>query len=137
MVDDVFARRVLEARKRAGLTQPKVKKLAENRGVGVSMASLSRYENGHQKPGVEIAQTLASIYGVTVAWLYGDEVGVSVARPAEQRQLARWLRGLAAWLEEATDEGGDVLSDLEASMGRIEATDLEDRDPEEARQKKA
>lgn len=42
--------------------------------VNITQATLSRYENGHRKPDIDIANTLASFFNVSIDYLYGNTV---------------------------------------------------------------
>lgn len=68
----LFGRRLREARLRAGIAQDKLGVMI---GVdeGCSSARMSRYETGTHETPYPIAQKLASILNVPVAYLYCDD----------------------------------------------------------------
>jgi transcriptional regulator with XRE-family HTH domain len=81
---DVFARRLRDARKRAGMTQ---ERLAAAAGIDEFSASarISQYETGKHIPQYGIARNLAKALRVPVEYLYaGDD------RTAEM--LLHWAR---------------------------------------------
>lgn len=68
----IFARRLAEARKRAGLSQAQVGVLA---GMEPEVASprVNQYERGVHEPRAEMAQKLAEVLNVPAAFLYTDD----------------------------------------------------------------
>lgn len=70
--DNVFGRRLLEARERAGLPQDKVGVM-----IGLeessSSARMSRYETGMHEPPVATARRIAAALKVPLAYLYCDD----------------------------------------------------------------
>lgn len=66
MKDNIFASRLREARKKAGLTQIALAKM-----TGLSDATVANYENGKTSPTLNAAYLLADALGVTFAWLVG------------------------------------------------------------------
>lgn len=94
------AAQLLEARRRAGMTQAQ---LAAR--VGTSQATLSAYENGHKQPSVE---TLSRVLAATGSRLVVEPGRQPVQRPSRS-QLARAARSLV-----------DVLALAEALPSRHE-----------------
>ena len=68
----VLAKRLKEARLRAGLTQERLGVLA---GIDEASASarMNQYERGKHEPDWLTVQRLASVLGVPVAYLYADD----------------------------------------------------------------
>lgn len=68
----VFAKRLREARKRAGLTQ---EQMAANAGIDEFSASarISQYESGKHVPRYEIAQEMAKALYIPVEYLYATD----------------------------------------------------------------
>ena len=68
----VFARRLLQARLRAGLTQ---QQLGEAAGLEASVASprVNQYEKGRHAPKLETAKSLADALGIPPAFLYCED----------------------------------------------------------------
>ncbi|MCD9096505.1 helix-turn-helix domain-containing protein [Luteimonas fraxinea] len=68
----IFARRLAEARKHAGLSQAQVGVLA---GMEPEVASprVNQYERGVHEPRAETAQKLADALGVPAAFLYTED----------------------------------------------------------------
>ena len=71
--------------------------------IGVSVQTLSRYENGHRAPNADVLQKIATALGVSVAELLSDENPEAVK--VEQERSAE-----AANLKPITLSGDDVLS---------------------------
>jgi transcriptional regulator with XRE-family HTH domain len=63
----IFAERLKASREKARIDQ---KRLAEN--IGLSVITLSRYENGHRKPNTDDLQKLAVALDTSVAYLMGE-----------------------------------------------------------------
>lgn len=74
--NEVWARRLKEARIAAGLSQ---KQLGIEAGLDPSVAStrINRYELGVHKADLVIVQKLAKVLGVPVAYLYADDDGLA------------------------------------------------------------
>lgn len=74
--NEVWAKRLKEARLAAGISQ---KQLGIQAGLDPSVAStrINRYELGIHKADYVIAQKLANVLGVPVAYLYADEDDVA------------------------------------------------------------
>lgn len=47
--------------------------------IGIPLSSISKYEQGIIKPGVEILQKIGKKYGVNLNWLVFEEGGIFVA----------------------------------------------------------
>lgn len=62
-----FKDRLRELREERGLTLEELSKK-----VDITQATLSRYENGHRKPDIDIANTLSSFFNVSIDYLYGN-----------------------------------------------------------------
>lgn len=68
----IFARRLAQARERAGLTQTQLGLLA---GLDAAVASprINQYERGKHEPQLKTAKRLAEALGVPAAFLYTDD----------------------------------------------------------------
>jgi transcriptional regulator with XRE-family HTH domain len=68
----VFASRLAQARKRAGLSQKQLGVLA---GMDPSVASprINQYEKGKHEPQLETAKRLAEVLGIPPAFLYTED----------------------------------------------------------------
>ena len=64
--------RFREARLQAGLTTVQ---LAQK--MGLTQAAVSQWESGKKVPGIETISRLADLYGVTVDYLLGRDIGCS------------------------------------------------------------
>lgn len=64
----MFEHRLLEARKKKGLTQKQVAEQAE-----IHVASYSAYENNHKTPPVDILRRIANVLDVSMDWLCKNE----------------------------------------------------------------
>ncbi len=93
---DGFARRLRESRHAAGFSQLE---LAD--ASGISKSRISRYENGHVKPSLQMLHRLARALNISEATLFGDgrdvvqacflrlqARGVAITSRAEARELA-------------------------------------------------
>jgi transcriptional regulator with XRE-family HTH domain len=72
MVEPIFARRLAQARIRAGLSQKQLGLLA---GMEPHVASprINQYEKGKHEPQLATAKRLAEVLGVPPAFLYTDD----------------------------------------------------------------
>ena len=68
----VFARRLAEARKRAGLSQRQLGVLADL-GPTVASPRINQYERGKHEPQLKTAKRLAEVLGIPPAFLYTDD----------------------------------------------------------------
>ena len=68
----IFARRLAQARQRAGLSQKQLGLLA---GLDPSVASprMNQYERGKHEPQLELAKALADALGIPPAFLYTED----------------------------------------------------------------
>ncbi|MDQ2701982.1 MAG: helix-turn-helix domain-containing protein [Pseudomonadota bacterium] len=68
----IFARRLAQARVRAGLTQAQVGVLA---GMDPAVASprINQYERGKHEPQLKTAKRLAQVLGIPAAFLYAED----------------------------------------------------------------
>lgn len=66
-----FGKRLREARKKKGLTQASAAGLVE-----IDDTTLSKYENDKSEPDNQTLNKLATLYNVSVDWLYGRKVKV-------------------------------------------------------------
>ena len=67
-MQETLAQRLFRLRNEKGLTQEAVAEIA-----GVSRVAMTRYENGQRMPKMNIVNSLAEAYGVTVDYLMGRE----------------------------------------------------------------
>ena len=67
----VFARRLAEARKRAGLSQRQLGVLADLDPT-VASPRINQYERGKHEPQLKTAKRLAEVLGIPPAFLYTD-----------------------------------------------------------------
>lgn len=65
---ETLAERLFRLRNERGLTQE-----AAAEAAGVSRVALTRYENGQRMPKMNIVDSLAEVYGVTVDYLMGRD----------------------------------------------------------------
>ena len=98
----VFARRLKEARKAAGLSQERLGILAEIDPMSAS-ARMNQYEKGKHEPKLETAKRLAKVLGIPAAFLY-----------AEDEQLAKLL---LLWSEMSAAERRKLVKRLEDDQG--------------------
>ncbi len=75
----------------------KQKELAEK--VGITEATLSRYENGKRTPGSDIAAKLAQALGVTADYLLGNDESKTIPEPAKEQRRSPEVETIAAHLE--------------------------------------
>ena len=68
----VFARRLAEARKRAGLSQRQLGVLADLDPT-VASPRINHYERGKHEPQLKTAKRLAEVLGIPPAFLYTDD----------------------------------------------------------------
>ncbi len=68
----VFARRLAEARKRAGLSQRQLGVLADLDPT-VASPRINQYERGKHEPQLKTAKRLAEVLGIPPAFLYTDD----------------------------------------------------------------
>lgn len=100
-------KKLIDARTRAGLRQPA---LAE--AAGVSITTISRYENGLRRPHVDEAQAIAKVLGVSVSDIFPvlkghalEERGAAEPAPEASSSLAdRTHRAIEKNLPEASLE---------------------------------
>ena len=71
-IQTIFARRLTQARERAGLSQKQLGLLA---GMEPSVASprINQYEKGKHEPQLETAKRLAKVLGIPPAFLYTED----------------------------------------------------------------
>lgn len=65
---DQFAKRLKQARKKAGLTQEQVSFELE-----ISRSNISKYENGDISPNIKTIKELIKLYKVDANYLFGSE----------------------------------------------------------------
>lgn len=66
MYKQIFAERLLKARKDANMTQ---REAAER--INIGQPKMSKLENGTQEPDIEMLGQLAELYEVSTDWLLG------------------------------------------------------------------
>lgn len=71
----MLGNRIKEARQRKKLTQEEL-----SNALDVHVVSISRWENGERKPRYDMLAKIASLLGVSVAYLMGDEDAEAAAR---------------------------------------------------------
>lgn len=98
--ETVFAKRLKEARKRAGLTQMQLGVLAHIEEESAS-ARVNQYERGVHAPDYGTAQRLAKALQVPTSYLYEDDATVaaiilkfSELKPAQRKQLIKVIDDL-------------------------------------------
>lgn len=104
-----IGRRLLTARERARLTQAQ----AATR-LGVSAASLFRYENGVKTPSLGVLVRMADIYGQPVSWFL-EEAASKLADDGERSILPKLRRRV---VDLAPDEQ-EALADLVPALTRF------------------
>lgn len=67
-MQETLAERLFRLRNENGLTQE-----AAAEKIGISRVALTRYENGQRMPKMNIVDSMAATYGVTVDYLMGRE----------------------------------------------------------------
>lgn len=74
--NDIFCRRLKQARAASGLSQ---KHLGIAAGIDEFVAStrINRYEKGVHEPGMEIVQKLAEVLQVPLAYFYAEDDGLA------------------------------------------------------------
>ncbi|EAX8476041.1 helix-turn-helix transcriptional regulator [Salmonella enterica] len=74
--NDIFCRRLKQARLASGLSQ---KRLGIAAGIDEFVAStrINRYEKGVHEPGTEIVQKLAEVLRVPLAYFYAEDDGLA------------------------------------------------------------
>lgn len=75
----------------------KQKELAER--VGITEATLSRYENCKRTPSSDIAAKLAQALGVTADYLLGNDDSKTISEPVREQKLSPEVETIAAHLE--------------------------------------
>lgn len=63
---ELFSSRIKEIRKKMGYTQKQFSSV-----IGISMATLSAYENGSKKPSMDILVSIAEKFTISLDWLCG------------------------------------------------------------------
>lgn len=91
----MFEHRLLEARKKKGLTQ---KQVAEKAGIHV--ASYSAYENNHKTPPADVLSNIADVLDVSLDWLMGrsEEPGHLLTLGDIARSIYRIEKAMNAWI---------------------------------------
>lgn len=79
----------------------KQKDLAER--VGITEATLSRYENGKRTPSSEIAAKLAKSLGVSTDYLLGNDTNKSDVNNQKHKALSPQVETIAAHLEKKAE----------------------------------
>lgn len=102
----VFAKRLAQARVRAGLSQ---RQLGLQAGLDPAVASprINQYERGVHEPHLDTAQRLAKALGIPAAFLY-----------AEDEQLAKLL---LAWSDLTPSQRRELLRNAVAAAGKTDA----------------
>lgn len=106
----ILAQRLVELRKKSGLNQ---RQAAEK--LGISPAPLSAYELGKKLPPLETLASIAEQYGVSCAYLLGQES----VRLGEQANLAKsiaelLLSGRVRRIETADENLNKVIKNISA-----------------------
>lgn len=99
----IFAKRLAQARQRAGLSQ---RQLGLQAGLDPAVASprINQYERGVHEPHLDTAQRLAKALGIPAAFLY-----------AEDEQLAKLL---LAWSDLTAAQRRQLLKDVTDAAGK-------------------
>ena len=84
MVD--IAANITEFRKRCGYTQ---KELADK--IGVSVQTVSKWENSVSAPDISMLSPLASAFSITVDTLIGCDAGTDCVTPSRMKRLSDLL----------------------------------------------
>lgn len=92
-MQETLAERLFRLRNEKGLTQE-----AAAEAVGISRVALTRYENGQRMPKMNIVDSLAEAYGVTVDYLMGRD------EPAAAPAVPQRLQESYALFQQLTDE---------------------------------
>lgn len=82
-----FQEKLLKLRKEHGWGQSD---LAEK--VGIHIGHLSRLENGHSQPSVEVLQKLAKVFGVTMDYLMTEDAEILQPISVHDKTLAERLQ---------------------------------------------
>lgn len=100
----IFARRLAEARKRAGLSQAQLGVLA---GMEPEVASprVNQYERGVHEPRAETAQKLAEALNIPAAFLYTEDEMLAQLLLRWNRLSKTQKRDLVKRAEQSTDTG--------------------------------
>lgn len=100
-----------EARRAKGLTMKQLGQL-----LGVTESAISFYENGKRQPSFELTGQMASILGVTVSYLLGEQ---EQAPPAIEEELDTALVGMLVDLTpEELQRAKDFIAGMKAGRSR-------------------
>ncbi|MFO0617210.1 MAG: helix-turn-helix transcriptional regulator [Polyangiaceae bacterium] len=106
MTDEALASRLRAARERAGLSQGQVAKLMK-----MHRPTISEIEAGRRRVVTEELARFAELYGVTIAWLMGEEGGTDARVELAARELSKLK-------SDDLDRVLDLLSSLRGTKGR-------------------
>lgn len=103
-MSETLSQRLFRLRNEKGLSQE-----AAAEAAGVSRVALTRYENGQRMPKMNIVDSFAKVYGVTVDYLMGREEP-QTNQEDEEDDLLKEYRVLAAQLtEEQRKQAADYM----------------------------
>ena len=104
-----FKTRFKELRSRKGVTLDEI-----TTAIGVTTAALSRYENGHRTPTVEIAMSLAKYFNVSMDYILGlaDSEKSYVSDAKMNKYIDGIMKGLKEFGYDYTDKPVDELLKL-------------------------
>lgn len=111
----MFGKRIVELRKRQGLTQAELA-----RTMGISRSALSLYEIEKREPDIETLNKLASLFNVPVGYILGnDSVSDAISEPRNQiggydNSVNYWIGKSGLGYDEVANRLGiseDLLSD--------------------------
>ena len=66
MEGNTFANRLIQARKKANMTQTEVAK-----ELNITQTTLSKYETGRLEPNIELLTKIINLYEINANWLFG------------------------------------------------------------------
>lgn len=112
-MSSTLSERIIEARKKAGLSQRSLAKL-----LGVTPPSVQKWENGQHTPDSLILEKMADVFGVSTDWLLGRS-GLSSYHDCKQYlmteqnplRLAELITMAASQMQKSS-----LLSDSRVSM---------------------
>lgn len=106
----MFAQRLRALRKERGMTLDDLALQYNERfsdeGKGLNKGTLSKYENGKQKPFIETVHGLAEVFGVSLDYLVGKEMAQSKCQGMVRVQLLdddfapAYPKGAVVWISE-------------------------------------
>lgn len=102
----MFGKRIVELRKRRGLTQAELA-----RSIGISRSSLSLYEIEKREPDIETLNKLASLFEIPVGYILGnDTTSDTISRP--ENQIGGYDNSINHWIAKTGFSNKEIADKL-------------------------